>query len=126
MLDSLLIDAREPARYRGEQEPLDPVAGHIPGAINHFWKTNLTEDGKFLAPQQIRRMLLDCYGGIAPEQVVFYCGSGVTACHNLLAAAHAGLPAARLYAGSWSEWCADPERPVMTGAGKSVLKSGLD
>lgn len=112
---ALLVDSREPARYRGELEPMDPVAGHIPGAINHFWQKNLDTNGQFLASQQIRQNFLDFYGATRPEQVVFYCGSGVTACHNLLAAAHAGLPAARLYAGSWSEWCADPERPVATG-----------
>ncbi|MEE9160867.1 MAG: sulfurtransferase [Gammaproteobacteria bacterium] len=127
MSEPMLVDSREPVRYRGEEEPLDPAAGHIPGAINHYWKSNLTEDGQFLASQQIRQVFLDFYGGIAPEEVVFYCGSGVTACHNLLAAAHAGLTAARLYAGSWSEWCSDPERPVMTGAEKSDLHgSGVD
>ena len=94
---------------------MDPVAGHIPGAINHYWRKNLDANGQFLAPQQIRQNFLDFYGATRPEEVVFYCGSGVTACHNLLAAAHAGLAAARLYAGSWSEWCTDPERPVATG-----------
>jgi len=113
----LLVDAREPARYRGEHEPIDPVAGHIPGAVNHYWKDNLTAAGHFLAPVQIRQVLLDYYAGISPGEVTFYCGSGVTACHNLLAAAYAGLPAGRLYAGSWSEWCALSDRPVATGEG---------
>lgn len=112
---SCLIDSREPARYRGEIEPMDPVAGHIPGACNYFWKNNLDKDGCFLPAAEIRERLLEKYGETAPGEAVIYCGSGVTACHNLLAAVHAGLPLPRLYAGSWSEWCADPERPVATG-----------
>ncbi|MFQ5660668.1 MAG: sulfurtransferase [Gammaproteobacteria bacterium] len=115
MAAPLLVDSREPARYRGEHEPIDPVAGHIPGAINRYWKENLAADGCFLAPQQLRQDFLKMYADTPARESVFYCGSGVTACHNLLAAYHAGLPAPRLYAGSWSEWCADPERPVATG-----------
>ena len=110
-----LIDSREPARYKGENEPIDPVAGHIPGAVNYFWKNNLDEHGCFLPASVIREKLLEKYGETSPEDVVFYCGSGVTACHNLLAATHAGLVTPGLYAGSWSEWCADPARPVATG-----------
>lgn len=110
-----LIDSRDPARYRGEVEPIDPAAGHIPGAVNHFWQNNLQADGTFKPPEQIRAGLQALYGDAAPDEVVFYCGSGVTACHNLLAAAHAGLPSPRLYAGSWSDWCSDPARPVVTG-----------
>jgi thiosulfate/3-mercaptopyruvate sulfurtransferase len=111
----LLLDAREPARYRGEQEPFDPVAGHIPGAMNHYWKNNLDAEGNFLPPGQIRRILFDLYAGVPPETVVCYCGSGVTACHNILAAAHGGLPSPRLYSGSWSEWCSDRRRPAALG-----------
>ena len=113
----LLVDAREPARYRGEQEPIDPVAGHIPGAVNHYWRDNLDEQGRFLPARQLMQQYLGIYAGIPPQDAVFYCGSGVTACHNILAAVHAGLPWPRLYAGSWSEWCADPERPIETGPG---------
>jgi len=113
----LLVDAREPARYRGEQEPIDPVAGHIPGAINHFWRDNLDERGMFLTPHRLSRIYRDFYAGVQPQETVFYCGSGVTACHNILAAVHAGLPWPRLYAGSWSEWCRNGERPIETGSG---------
>ena len=111
----LLIDSRDPARYRGEVEPIDPVAGHIPGAINHFWKWNLDANGRFLGPGQLQENFLRVFKNTAPGDVVFYCGYGVTACHNLLAVAHAGLSVPRLYAGSWSEWCSDPARPVATG-----------
>jgi len=110
----LLIDSRDPVRYRGEAEPLDRVAGHIPGAINHFWKDNLDSNGLFKGPDILRREFLEVLGDTSAANAVFYCGSGVTACHNLLAAAHAGLPVPRLYAGSWSEWCSDPKRPVAT------------
>jgi thiosulfate/3-mercaptopyruvate sulfurtransferase len=111
----LLVDSRDPSRYRGEIEPLDPVAGHIPGARNRFWKANLDEGGRFLPAATLRREFDSLYDGMDPAAVTFYCGSGVTACHNVLAAAHAGLPLPRLYAGSWSEWCADPARPVARG-----------
>ena len=110
----LLVDARAAARYRGEHEPIDPVAGHIPGAVNRPFVDNLA-DGRFkpadlLATQW--QALLDRH---AVDQLVVYCGSGVTACHHLLALAHAGMPGARLYAGSWSEWCRDTARPVARG-----------
>jgi thiosulfate/3-mercaptopyruvate sulfurtransferase len=117
MSASMLVDAREPARYRGEQEPLDPVAGHIPGAVNHHWMGNLDTDGRFLTSHQLRRNFQKLYAGTPSEQVVCYCGSGVTACHNILATVHAGMPEPKLYAGSWSEWCADAGRPVAAGPG---------
>lgn len=110
-----LIDARDPRRYRGEQEPLDPVAGHIPGAVNRFHADNLDADGRFLAPAELAGGIVELLAGTPMEQAVYYCGSGVTACHGLLAACHAGLGDGRLYAGSWSEWCSDPARPVATG-----------
>ena len=111
----LLVDSRDPARYRGEIEPVDRVAGHIPGAINYFWKNNLTEAGLFKDGKSLRKQFLEFMDGINAGDAVFYCGSGVTACHNLLAATCAGLPSPRLYAGSWSDWCADADRPVITG-----------
>ena len=110
-----LVDSREPDRYAGKTEPIDSVAGHIPGAINHFWKNNLDGQGKILAPERLGQALREVYSGTRAEDVVFYCGSGVSACHNLLAAVHAGYPLPGLYAGSWSEWCTDPGRPVETG-----------
>lgn len=111
----LLVDSRDPARYRGEFEPIDPVAGHIPGAINRYWKDNLGADGCFLPAQQIRYDFTRLFNGVDPGQVVFYCGSGVTACHNLVAAQYAGLPLPRLYAGSWSEWCMGEKPAIATG-----------
>jgi thiosulfate/3-mercaptopyruvate sulfurtransferase len=107
-----LVDARAPERFSGETETLDRVAGHIPGAANHFYRTNLTDAGRFKSPDDLRRQLRAAAGEVPAEQVVCYCGSGVTACHNLLAMEHAGLRGAKLYAGSWSEWSADPARPV--------------
>ncbi|NKB37376.1 MAG: sulfurtransferase [Gammaproteobacteria bacterium] len=111
----LLVDSREAARYRGEVEPVDPVAGHIPGARNYCFQNNLTADSRFLTAHELKKQFKQLFSGTEPEKVVFYCGSGVTACHNLLAMAHAGLPEAILYAGSWSEWCRSGERPVATG-----------
>jgi thiosulfate/3-mercaptopyruvate sulfurtransferase len=93
-------------RYRGEWEPWDPVAGHIPGAVNHPYQNNLDENGRFLPPETLHQQLLEVLGGHDPDTAVFYCGSGVTACHNLLALTHAGLGNGRLYAGSWSDWIA--------------------
>lgn len=110
-----LIDSREPARYRGETEPIDPVAGHIPGAVNYCWKRNLDESGRFRPAAAIRQDMLELLAGTPPEEAAFYCGSGVTACQNILAAAYAGLPLPLLYAGSWSEWCRMPGQPVATG-----------
>ena len=109
-----LVDARAPERYRGETEPIDRVPGHIPGAVNHFFKQNLGDRGTFLPPADLRANLLNAIGGTLPDHVVCYCGSGVTACHNLLALEHAGLHGAKLYPGSWSEWSSDPARPVET------------
>jgi thiosulfate/3-mercaptopyruvate sulfurtransferase len=111
----LLVDSREPPRYRGEVEPLDPVAGHIPGAVNRYWKDNLDGEGRFRLPRELSAEFDRLAGGVPPGEIVFYCGSGVTSCHNLLAMAQAGLPPGRLYAGSWSEWCSDPGRPVARG-----------
>jgi len=111
---ALLVDARAPERYEGRLEPIDPVAGHIPGAVNRFWQANLA-DGRFKPAAQLRGEYEQLLAGRSPAQVVAQCGSGVTACHHLLAMHVAGLPGARLYAGSWSEWIADPSRPVATG-----------
>jgi thiosulfate/3-mercaptopyruvate sulfurtransferase len=109
-----MLDARAAERFRGEVEPLDPVAGHIPGATQRFYKDNLAADGRFKPAAQLREdfMALGADGG---PTVVHQCGSGVTACHNLLAMEHAGLVGSALYPGSWSEWCADPARPVARG-----------
>jgi thiosulfate/3-mercaptopyruvate sulfurtransferase len=113
--DALLVDARAPERFEGRSETLDRVAGHIPGAVNRFFKENLGPDGTFRPAVALRADLQRVIGGRTPDQTIMYCGSGVTACHNLLALEHAGLTGSRLYAGSWSEWCADPARPVETG-----------
>jgi thiosulfate/3-mercaptopyruvate sulfurtransferase len=111
----VVIDARSPERYRGETEPIDPVAGHIPGARNRLYKDNLDASNRFKSAAQLREEFLRLLAGTKPEQTVHQCGSGVSACHNLLAMEIAGLPGARLYPGSWSEWCADPARPVARG-----------
>lgn len=102
---SQLIDSRSAPRYRGEEEPLDPVAGHIPGAINHFFGQNFGDDGRFLPKEQLEKNFSELLGSHAAADTTFYCGSGVTACANLLALAHSGLGHAKLYGGSWSEWC---------------------
>jgi thiosulfate/3-mercaptopyruvate sulfurtransferase len=107
-----LLDARAPERYRGETEPLDRVAGHIPGAGNHFFRLNVNEEGVFQPPDTLRERLEQALEGTPPDHTICYCGSGVTACHNLLALEHAGLRGAKLYPGSWSEWSSDPNRPV--------------
>lgn len=112
----LLIDARGAARYRGEMEPIDPVAGHIPGAINLPTEENLTADGYFRPASELRARFDAILDGRSPAQIVHQCGSGVTACHNLLAMEVAGLHGARLYAGSWSEWIRDSSRPISTGS----------
>lgn len=112
-----IIDARSPDRFRGENESLDPVAGHIPGAWNRFFRDNLGEDGRFRPAGELRAAFAAIIGGVPPDAVIHQCGSGVTACHNLLAMEHAGLAGSRLYPGSWSEWCADPARPIATGTG---------
>ncbi len=107
----LLVDARAAVRFRGEQEPIDPVAGHIPGAVNRFNGENVKADGTFKDAATLRKEYEALLGGRPPSEVVNYCGSGVAACHNLLAMEIAGLKGAKLYAGSWSEWIADPSRP---------------
>jgi thiosulfate/3-mercaptopyruvate sulfurtransferase len=108
----LLVDARAPERFAGAVEPLDSVAGHIPGAVNHPFAANLAADNHFLPAAQLRRQWLERLAGSAPENLIAMCGSGVTACHNLLSLEVAGLPGAKLYAGSWSEWIRDPHRAV--------------
>jgi len=110
-----LLDARGAERFRGEREPLDPVAGHIPGARNRPFTDNLTPEDRFKPPAQLREEYDRILGTGAEREVVAYCGSGVSACHNLLALELAGIEGARLYPGSWSEWCSDPSRPIATG-----------
>ena len=112
----MLVDARAPDRFRGENETLDPVGGRIPGARNRFFRDNLDAQAALQAARQtLRRSSARCSAARARNAVVHYCGSGVSACHNLLAMEIAGLRGARLYPGSWSEWCADPSRPVTAG-----------
>jgi thiosulfate/3-mercaptopyruvate sulfurtransferase len=110
-----LVDARDPARFRGEVEPIDRRAGHIPGARNHAFPRNLDSGGRFLAPDLLRDAFTDSLGTLPDGATVHYCGSGVSACHNVLAQVHAGLPEPRLYCGSWSEWSLEPQRPAATG-----------
>jgi len=111
----LLVDARAAERYAGTVEPLDSVAGHVPGAVNHPFSGNLASDGRFLPSEELRRRWDARLAGISPGKVIAMCGSGVTACHNLLSLELAGLSGAKLYAGSWSEWIRDPSRPVAVG-----------
>jgi thiosulfate/3-mercaptopyruvate sulfurtransferase len=111
-----VIDARAANRYRGEVEPMDPVAGHIPGALNRPNGENLQADGRFKPAAQLREEFATLLDGRDPAAIVHQCGSGITACHNLLSMEIAGLSGSRLYPGSWSEWCSDPSRPVATGA----------
>jgi thiosulfate/3-mercaptopyruvate sulfurtransferase len=110
-----LVDARSADRFRGENETIDLVAGHIPGARNAPYQNNLDEKGWFRPKDQLRRHYLDLTGAAGDQQVVFYCGSGVTACHDILAYQHAGLGEARLFPGSWSEWITSEIRPVALG-----------
>ena len=110
-----VVDARAPDRFRGENETMDPVGGRIPGARNRFFGDNLGADGRFKAPQALRQELTAILGEVRPDEVVHHCGSGVSACHNVLAMDIAGLAGSRVYAGSWSEWCSDPSRPVSRG-----------
>ena len=112
---SRLIDVRAEERFSGEREMLDRVAGHVPGARNVPFDDNLDNPGTYLAPETLRTLYADVLGNAAPADTVVMCGSGVTACHTLLALEHAGLSGARLYVGSWSEWIRDPARPVATG-----------
>jgi thiosulfate/3-mercaptopyruvate sulfurtransferase len=110
-----VLDARAPARWRGEAEPIDPVAGRIPGSLNRYSNDNLQPDGTFKKPGVLKEEFLSVLGNRKPAGVIHSCGSGVAACHNLLAMAIAGLEGGRLYAGSWSEWIADPARPRESG-----------
>lgn len=111
----LLVDARAAERFSGEVEPIDPVAGHVPGAVNHPFGSNLDADGRFLPAAELERRWRATLAGFAPAAAIAMCGSGVTACHNLLALEIAGLSGAALYPGSWSEWIRDPARPVARG-----------
>jgi len=110
----VVIDSRDPARFAGEIEPIDPVAGHVPGAINVLYGDNLGDDGRFRQTDELRSRFVSVVGD--DERPIVYCGSGVTACHNALAMEHAGLGLPRVYVGSWSGWIADPARPVATGS----------
>ena len=111
----LLVDARGRERFRGDVEPLDPVAGHIPGAVNRPYTENFNADGTYKTAGELRAQFGTLLAGRAINDVVHYCGSGVSACHNVLAMEHAGLGRTPLYPGSWSEWCADPQRPIACG-----------
>jgi thiosulfate/3-mercaptopyruvate sulfurtransferase len=112
---ALLVDARATERFAGVVEPIDPVAGHVPGAVNHPFSVNLAADGRLLPQAQLEQRWRERLAGATPDQLIAMCGSGVTACHHLLSLEAAGLPGGRLYAGSWSEWIADPRRPVARG-----------
>jgi thiosulfate/3-mercaptopyruvate sulfurtransferase len=112
-----VVDARAAIRYQGLQEPIDPVAGHIPGAVNRFHALNLSKDGTFLPAEVLQSEFQSLMAGTNPENVIVYCGSGVTSCHHILAMEIAGLPGARLYVGSWSEWIRDPNRPIIKKSG---------
>ena len=113
--ECLLFDVRAPQRYRGENEPIDPVAGHIPGAVNAPYELNLAEDGRFLSPEALRAAYRQHFEGRTPSKVVVSCGSGVTACHTLAALEHAGWEGASLYVGSFSEWCRS-SKPLAKGS----------
>ena len=115
--DRMLLDARTGERYRGEQEPIDPVAGHIPGARNRPWQQNLNPDQTFKSARELRSEFTALLDQRTPDQVTHQCGSGVTACHSVFAMELAGLSGSALYGGSWSEWIADPARPVVTRSG---------
>ena len=114
--DILLVDGRGADRFRGENETIDPVPGHIPGAVSRPFRDNLDADGRFRSPQELREAFASLLGKHRAENLVAYCGSGVSACHNLLALRLAGFDGAKLYAGSWSEWCSNPQRPIATGS----------
>jgi len=113
---SLIIDARAPDRYDGRNETIDPVGGHIPGAVNRFWQANLQADGRFKPAEQLRSEFSALLGTRRGDRVILQCGSGVTACHHLLALKRAGIGGARLYPGSWSQWISDPARPIAVGS----------
>ena len=122
---TLLVDARAAERFEGRSETIDRIAGHIPGAHNRFFKDNLAADGTMLGPEALRAAFSQVLDGRAAADAVMYCGSGVTACHNLLAMSHAGLDGSALYTGSWSEWSSDPSRPVETGPARADAEAGL-
>ncbi len=114
----VILDARTPERYRGEEEPIDPVAGRVPNALNRAFQLNLGQDGLFLSADELQKQFADIIKKVpqqSAENIVHLCGSGVTACHNMLAMEVAGLTGSRLYAGSWSEWIRDTNRPIATG-----------
>lgn len=113
--EKLVVDARSAERYRGENETIDPTGGHIPGAINRFYKLNVGEDGRFKPAAQLNQEFRELLGDMPPETVIHQCGSGVSACHNLLAMEVAGLPGGTLYPGSWSEWCRQRDVPIARG-----------
>ena len=112
----LVIDARSPDRYAGQNETIDPIGGHIPGAVNRFWQSNLQANGRFKSAEQLRSEFAALIGARDPEHVILQCGSGVTACHHRVAMQRAGITGASLYPGSWSQWISDPSRPVATGS----------
>ena len=112
---SRVVDARAPERYRGDVEPIDRVGGHIPGAVNHFYKLNVNDAGELRSPNDLAARWKETLAGATPESTICYCGSGITACHNVLALEHAGLHGAKLYPGSWSEWSSDSQRPIEKG-----------
>ena len=122
-MDVTIIDARAPERYTGAKEPLDAKAGHIPGAFNRFFKLNLKPDGSFKTAEELRYEFTPLVGDLPTASIVHQCGSGVSACHNLLAMEIAGMSGSKLYPGSWSEWCTDPMRPMAAGHGS--LATGL-
>jgi thiosulfate/3-mercaptopyruvate sulfurtransferase len=111
----LVVDARAPDRFRGENETLDPIGGHIPGAVNRLFRNNLAADGRFKSADELHAEFAELTGGRVPAELISQCGSGVTACHNLLAMEVAGIRGAALYPGSWSEWCAQPAAPIARG-----------
>jgi thiosulfate/3-mercaptopyruvate sulfurtransferase len=110
-----IFDSRGADRYRGENETIDPIAGHIPGAVSAPYPDNLDPTAHFRSKEELHRRFEDLFGAVPASQAIFYCGSGVTAAHNILAAVHAGFEMPRLYVGSWSEWIIDPQRPVAVG-----------
>jgi len=111
--NAVIVDARPDERYSGLFEPLDKVAGHIPGSVNAPFEDNLDARGNFLPAEELRALYTSLFRGVPPDEVIHMCGSGVTACHNLLALEIAGMPGGKLYAGSWSEWITDPSRPIV-------------
>ena len=111
--NAVIVDARPDERYSGLFEPLDKVAGHIPGSVNAPFEDNLDARGHFLPAEELRALYAPLFHGVPPDEVIHMCGSGVTACHNLLALEIAGMPGGKLYAGSWSEWITDPSRPIV-------------